>query len=116
VWFIGVPLIIVPALVLLLGRYDDDVEQAFRVVNVIPDTPAGRSGQIQSGDHIISINGVPTAHLTYAKAVYKLAIASEVTLEVVRGRHGQTFELTTSESNEQHQCVVASNPQTYENM
>lgn len=85
--------------------FDDDAEQAFRIVDVVGDSPAARSGDLQGGDNIISINGVPTTELTYAKAIHTLTTTTRVTLEAERGRQGPSLQLSTSKTNQQHQCV-----------
>jgi len=85
-----------------LQAYEDKAEQPLRVVDVVPHTPAGRSGEIQSGDSIVAMNGVPT---TYAKAIFTLTTATEVTLEVERGRQDPMLVLATSQINVQHHAV-----------
>eukprot|EP00035_Acanthoeca_spectabilis_P037809 m.47552 g.47552 ORF g.47552 m.47552 type:complete len:601 (+) comp8870_c0_seq2:163-1965(+) len=90
---------------LTLQAFDDDAEQAFRIVDVVGDSPAARSGDLQGGDNIISINGVPTTELTYAKAIHTLTTTTRVTLEAERGRQGPSLQLSTSKTNQQHHAV-----------
>jgi len=69
------------------------IDNKLTVVRPMPDTPAIRAG-VESGDHIVMINGEPTEHLTLNQAVQRMRgkVGTPVMIKVERKGKDQLLE------------------------